>query len=194
MKDLYEPLHEFFSIQQRFTFPYDKKEIRRLTDSNGLYILFEKGEIFNGLERIVRIGSHDSSHRLVKRLKNHFLSFKQRNSIFRKHIGRCFLAMENDEYIENWNLPFKKKIDVQKNKNYVDLEYEKKYEILISNYISKNLSFTLIPRVYERGKVDKIEKGLIASLAQSSKKISSDMWLGNFHPDPKIKKAKLWNI
>jgi hypothetical protein len=70
--------------------------------------LFEKGETYNGLDRIVRIGSHSGKGRLVKRLKDHFLASKQRNSIFRKHIGRCFLMIEQDEYIDYWNKPFKK--------------------------------------------------------------------------------------
>lgn len=194
MTDLYDQIHELFNGQQRFSFPYDKLEINRITDSNGLYILFEKGEFYNGFDRIVRIGSHDGKGRLVKRLKDHFLSSKQRNSIFRKHIGRCFLTMENNEYIDNWNMPFKKKVDKERNKNFVDLEYEQKYENLITNYICENLSFALIPKIYDSQKRDEIEEGLIASLAQSPKRTSSDKWLGNHHPDIRIKYAKIWNI
>lgn len=192
--DLYDQIHEFFNQQQRFSFPYDKAEVKQITDLNGLYILFEKGESYIGFDRIVRIGSHDGENRLIKRLKDHFLASKQRNSVFRKHIGRCFLTIKNDKYIHSWNKPFKKKIDKERFKDAVDLEYEKKYEKLITNYICDNLSFTLIPKVYSKCKRDEIEEGLIASLAQSPKRTSTENWLGNYHPDNRIKNAKIWNI
>ena len=194
MIDLYDRIHEFFNSQQRFSFPYDRKLITSLTDKNGLYVLFERGETYNGLDRIVRIGSHRGKDRLVKRLKNHFLASKQRNSIFRKHIGRCYLTIEKDEYIDYWNKPFKKIIDKERYKDVVDLEYEKKYERLVTSYITENLSFALIPKIYDRNKRDEIEEGLIASLAQSSKRTATENWLGNYHPDQKIKNAKIWNI
>lgn len=194
MSDLYDYIHQFFNEQQRFSFPYDKKEIERITDSNGLYVLFEKGESSKGFDRIVRIGSHDGKNRLVKRLKDHFMSSVQRNSIFRKHIGRCLLTIENDEYIENWNKPFKKIIDKVRYKDFVDLHYEKKYEELITDHICVNLSFTLIPRIYDSKQRDRIEEGLIASLAQSTIRTSSVSWLGNNHPDKRIRDAKIWNI
>lgn len=194
MTDLYDHIHQFFNNQQRFSFPYDKIEIKRITDSNGLYVLFEKGESYNGFDRIVRIGSHDGKNRLLKRIKDHFLTSEQRKSIFRKHIGRCLLTIENDDYIENWNKPFKKKTDKVKNKDFVDLEYEKTYENLITTYVCENLSFTLIPRIYDSKKRDRIEEGLIASLAQSTKRTSLDTWLGNNHPDKRIRNSKIWNI
>jgi len=194
MTDLYSHIHKYFNNQMRYTFPYDGSELKRYTDSNGLYVLFESGEKYNQLDRIVRIGSHDGVNRLVKRLRDHFLSSKQRNSIFRKHIGRCLLTKEKDDYINAWNKPFKKIEDKEKYKDVVDLVYEKKYEQLISDYIQENLSFALIPKIYEKEHRDRIEEGLIAILNQSEYKISSEKWLGNHHPDSRIMNAKIWNI
>jgi hypothetical protein len=194
MVNLYNYVHNVFNSKERYRFPYDKDRIERLTDSNGLYVLFENGELYDGMDRIVRIGSHDGSNRLVKRLKDHFLSSKQRNSIFRKHIGRCILTKNNDNYLDAWNKPFKKIKDKERFSNIVNLEYEQRYETLISNHIQKNLSFTLIPKIYEKKVRDRIEEGLISMLNQSTLKTSSSNWLGNMHPDKRIRNAKLWNI
>lgn len=194
MNNLYPYIHKFFNQQKRYYFPYDRMELINVTDKNGLYVLFEEGEKYTDFDRIVRIGSHDGDDRLVKRLKDHFLSSKQRNSIFRKHIGRCLLSQNNDNYLDAWNKPFKKIVDKERYKDIVDLKYEQKYESLISNHIQNSLTFTLIPKVYDKIKRDRIEEGLISILNQSSDKSSSDSWLGSFHPDKRIRNAKIWNI
>jgi hypothetical protein len=100
MEDFYTQIHDYFNSLVRYSFPYDKKELERITDKNGLYILFENGENFEKYDRIVRIGSHNTENRLIKRLRDHFLSKRQRKSVFRKHIGRCLLNKRNDDYID----------------------------------------------------------------------------------------------
>lgn len=188
--DFYFLLHEHFNSLPRHSFPFDKNKI----SNNGIYILFEKGETVNQFERIVRIGSHDGNNQLVKRLGDHFLSDKQRNSIFRKHVGRCLLTKNNDSYINSWNLPFKKKVDKAKNELLVNLEYEKRYEEEITTYIRTNISFCIIPDMVTKQQRNRWEEGLIALLAQSAHKISSKTWLGNIHPDRTISQSRLWNI
>ena len=44
-------LHQLFNAQKRFTFPFEvnKNEI----PTNGIYIIFEKGEKFNDCDRII---------------------------------------------------------------------------------------------------------------------------------------------
>jgi len=194
MEPLYDYIHQFFNDQTRFEFPYDNKEIKQITDSNGIYVLFEKGEKYLGMDRIVRIGSHDGKDRLVKRLGNHFKSKNQRRSVFRKHIGRSFLNQSEDDYIDSWNKPFKSIDDKLKYKDLVDREYESKYEEMITDHIQSNMTFTLIPKIYNKEIRHRIESGLIASLNQSDSKSSSKSWIGNFHPDSRIRNSKLWNI
>ena len=46
INELYVYIHRFFNSKTRFQFPYDKNLIKQLTDSNGLYVLFEEGEEF----------------------------------------------------------------------------------------------------------------------------------------------------
>lgn len=192
--DLYYYVHEYFNNKERFSFPYDKKELKIISDSNGLYVLFEKGETYKTFDRIVRIGSHDGNGRLIKRLNNHFHSTNHRLSVFRKHIGRCFLNMEADKYLKDWDRPFKSRIEKEIHKEFVNIEYEKKYEQLVTNYICNNLSFAVIPQVYNNIERDRIEEGLISLLSQATEKTSSKNWIGNNHPDPRIKNAKIWNI
>jgi len=194
MTDIYDYIHEFFNNEKKYSFPYDRKDLKSITDSNGLYVLFEKGELYNGIKRIVRIGSHDGKDRLVKRIGNHFRSKNHRHSVFRKHIGRCFLNIEEDTYLEHWNRPFKSRTEKEVHGKFVNLEYEKKYEERVSLHIQEKLSFVLIPKIYDKLQRDRIEEGLISSLNQSDKKISSKKWLGNFHPDNRIRNAKIWNI
>lgn len=194
MTDLYDYIHEYFNNQRRYSFPYDRKHLKEITASNGLYVLFEKGEKYNGLDRIVRIGSHDGHDRLIKRLGNHFTSKLHRGSVFRKHIGRCYLNIEKDNYLEHWNRPFKSRVEKEIHAEFVDLEYEKQYEDMVTKHIHENLSFAVIPKIFNREYRDRIESGLISTLNQSTKKISSEKWLGNFHPDHRIRNAKIWNI
>ncbi|MEH6745828.1 MAG: hypothetical protein V7670_03230 [Maribacter arcticus] len=194
MTDLYIYIHEYFNSQKRFTFPYDKKELKEITGSNGLYVLFEKGEVYNGMDRIVRVGSHDGSDNLIKRLGHHFISKRRRKSVFKKHVGRCFLNIANDPYLEHWDRPFKSRKDKEKHKGFVDEEYEKKYEELVTNHINEKLSFVIIPKIFDPKKRERIEMGLISLLNQSSEKIASKKWLGNSHPDIRIRNAKIWNI
>ena len=48
--------------------------------------------------------------------------------------------------------------------------------------------------MYAKSDRDRLEEGLIALLARSDLKISSKNWLGNEHPDIKIRQSKIWNI
>lgn len=185
-----EQLHHIFNSLPKHSFPLHKNNL----PSNGIYILFEHAEKFNQFDRIVRIGTHTGNGRFVTRLKDHFEKDKQRNSIFRKHIGRCFLNKNNDPYLTNWDLPFKKVEDKIKNKNRVDLTFEKKYEQQITEYIQKNLSFVVIPNVDKEIERLELESALITTIAQDSVSLPSKNWLGKFHPDPTIANGKLWNI
>ena len=161
MIDIYDYIHEYFNDEKRFSFPYDRKSLKEITESNGLYVLFEKGEKYNNLDRVVRVGSHDGNDRLIKRLGNHFNSKIHRTSVFRKHIGRCLLNIENDKYLEHWNRPFKSKIEKEIHGEFVNLEYEKNYEESVTSHINENLSFALIPKIFDKLKRDRIEEGLI---------------------------------
>lgn len=187
----YERLHILFNNLKKFTYPYDETQISK----NGIYILFENGEYFKGLDRVVRIGSHTGNNRLFTRINEHYIKDDHRDSIFRKHLGRCFLTInKRTDYIDNWDLKIKKRVDKEKNYNRINWKLEKEYEQLITKYIRTNFSFIVIPNLTNENERLRLEKGLIATLAQAIEKTSSEDWLGNYHPDKKVINYKLWNI
>ena len=75
-------LHELFCAMPRYT--WDR--IADIPFTNGIYIVFEKGEQYNNMERIVRVGTHTSQDRLKRRLTDHFVNENHDGSIFRKNI------------------------------------------------------------------------------------------------------------
>lgn len=187
----YERLHILFNGLRKFTYPYNETQISK----NGIYILFENGECFKGLDRVVRIGTHTGINRLFTRINEHYIKDDHRDSIFRKHLGRCFLTInKRTDYIENWNLKIKKKVDKEKNYNRINWKLEEEYEQLITKYIRTKFSFIVIPNLTNENERLRLEKGLIATFAQAIEKTSLEDWIGNYHPDKKIRDYKLWNI
>ena len=155
---------------------FEGKEIEDLGEKwqekifrNGVYIMFEKGEKFGDIDRIVRIGINREDYRLFDRLKSHYLG-TCKNSVFREHIGNS---------LANPLCPL--------HKDGTDLETQ------ISEYIQNNISFSLIP-IRDKKQREQLESMLIATVNKSDECIASDNWLGKFHSDERINKGKLWNI
>ena len=91
-------LHEILDEAHRFRYPLSLSN----APPNGLYILFEEGEVGHGRNRIVRVGTHIGSNRLRKRLDDHFVKESKDRSIFRKNIGRAILAQAHDPFLNQW--------------------------------------------------------------------------------------------
>jgi len=70
MKDKCLFLHQWFNSLKRLRFPFDDE--LDLIPKNGIYIIFEKGETFEGLDRVVRVGTHTGDNQLRSRLYQHF--------------------------------------------------------------------------------------------------------------------------
>src|SRR3970282_1500042 len=102
MRDKCEIIHQWFNSLRRFRFPFDQALVS--IPKNGIYIIFEKGEKFKGLDRIVSVGTHTGDNQLRSRLYQHFTHENKDRSIFRKNIGRCFLNFENSSYAKIWEL------------------------------------------------------------------------------------------
>lgn len=94
MRNLALELHQIFNKQKRYYFPFD--DFINEIPKNGIYIIFEKGERYKNLDRIVRVGTHTGNNQLRSRLKQHFIKENKNRSIFRKNIGRCFLNIEHN--------------------------------------------------------------------------------------------------
>jgi hypothetical protein len=191
MKSKVEELHILFNQKKRFKFPYRQQE--NLIPKNGVYILFEKGEKYKNYDRVVRIGSHTGENQLIPRLRQHFLLENKNRSIFRKNIGRCILKKDNSSYINNWELDTTSRIDKEKNLMKLDINFEKKIEIKISEIIREKFSFCVI-EINDKKKRLEFEKKLISTFGSSNELIPSEEWLGYQSPKTKIFKSGLWQV
>ncbi len=88
MKNIVLELHQLFNGQRRFSFPF--KEFKKEIPKNGIYIIFENGEKYNGFDRIVRVGTHTGNSQLRSRLNQHFVKENKNRSIFKKILDVVF--------------------------------------------------------------------------------------------------------
>jgi len=152
---------------------------------NGIYILFEKGELAHSTDRIVRIGTHTGNNKLWSRLKEHLNENKDR-SIFRKNIGRALLNKDNDPFIEQWN---KKALPL----DFVDFIKQKEIEKRVTKYIRGNFSFVTF-QIDNKDKRLELESKIISTVSHCNECKPSQNWLGLFSPVEKIRKNGLWLV
>jgi hypothetical protein len=167
---------------------------------NGIYILFEKGELAHSIDRIVRIGTHTGKNKLWSRLKEHLIENKDR-SIFRKNIGRALLNKENDCFIEHWNKKnLSKKYEKALHPNSVEFIKQEKIEKKIkeieervTKYIIDNISFVVF-QIDNKDKRLELESKIISTVSLCNECTPSPNWLGLSSPKEKIRKSGLWLV
>lgn len=172
-----------------FSFPYDEKQI----PLNGIYLLFEKGEVGHGENRIVRIGTHTGVDQLRSRLRQHFLASNKDRSIFRKNIGRCFLSKDNDPYLPVWELDMTTKLSRDTDGAKIDYEKQHTIEKEISDYMRKNFFFGVIEVTGKEERLS-LESKLISTVSHCRECKPSKHWLGNYSPKNKIRESGLWLV
>lgn len=182
-------LHNFFNKLERFTFSFDDSKIPK----NGVYVFFEKGEVYHGLDRIVRIGTHRGDGNLPARLKQHLINANKDRSIFRKNIGRAFLNKDNDSFLEQWNWDLTARKNKDKYSPLLNIQKQKIVEGRVTEYMQKNLSFSVI-EIEEMEERFKCEAFLIKALSKTKDFKPSNNWLGLFSPINKIKESGLWLV
>lgn len=181
-----EELHNLFNKMEKQEFPFEENKI----PENGIYILFEKGELAHGKDRIVRIGTHTGQGNLRNRLKEHFINENKDRSIFRKNIGRCFLL--KDPFLEQWELtPLIK--EVREKHPEIDFKKQAEVEKRISKYIQENFSFIVIP-IKDKDKRLELESKIISTVSLCNECKPSENWLGLSSPKEKIRDSGLWQI
>ena len=179
-----------FNKMERFTFPFDKQSI----PENGIYILFEKGEkAHNGLDRIVRVGTHTGVNQLRSRLFQHFVQENKDRSIFRKNIGRALLNRDKDPFIEKWELDLTTRSAKDKYSSSIDFDKQKTIEKEVSKYIQNNFSFVVF-QVDEKDRRLGTESPIISTVSQCDSCGPSSDWFGLHSPKEKIRKSGLWLV
>ena len=181
-------LHMLFNGLPRL----DWTMIDRLPYQNGIYIMFEKGESYHGMDRIVRIGTHRGQDRLLKRLRDHFVKEDADGSIFRKNIGRAFLKMTSDPYLQVWEIDMHNSENERNDGHLINEELETELEAKISRYLRDNITFVCFP-VDEEAERLRLEEGIIASLNRHPSFGPSSNWLGLNSPMSEIASSGLWN-
>jgi hypothetical protein len=186
--DFCEGLHDIFN-----NIPHsDFQTIKNMPSSKkgkGIYIMFEKGEMYKGKPRIVRVGTHginEDNERLYDRLKYHYKGTKD-VSIMRKNIGIALLNKENNPYSDIW----RKDTYNKENKKYVKREEQKYIEKRVSEYIQTKITFVIIniETLQER---KRYEEAIIVSLVANKDFKSSDQWLGKYHHENIISDNGMW--
>jgi hypothetical protein len=182
-------IHQLFSGLKRLRFPFDRSDI----PANGIYILFEKGEIGHGVDRIVRIGTHTGNGQLPSRLHQHFLVENKDRSIFRKNIGRALLNAWSNPYLDIWNLDLTTRKAKDAYGHLVDSDKQSQIEQQVTEYLQGSLSFIVFP-VEEKMDRLRLESRVISTVSLCEACRPSNGWLGLKSPKTKIRESGLWQV
>lgn len=182
-------LHHVFSDLPALGFPYQDSQIPK----NGIYVLFEDGEVAHGTNRIVRIGTHTGNNQLRSRLKQHFLNENKDRSIFRKNIGRCLLNRDNDPFLEFWELDLTPHAAKATYAAKIDFTKQLDIERRVSEYIQGHLRFVAF-EVLDKDRRLALESKLISTVSLCKTCGPSANWLGRHSPKDKIKSCGLWQV
>lgn len=191
MTDNCHALHELFNLLRRFRFPFDKD--LALIPQNGIYILFEQGEAFDQMDRVVRVGTHTGNDQLQSRLFQHFVDENKDRSIFRKNIGRCFLNKESHPYLKIWELDLTTKEQRKKSAHLIDELLQEQLEKRISRYVRHNMTFSVIEVNNKRERLY-LEAKIVSTVSLCEKCKPSANWLGLHSPKARIKESGLWQV
>ena len=181
-------LHKIFNQAKRYDNNFNPDDLI----NNGIYILFEKGETYEDMDRVVRVGTHTGENKLPARMVQHYQIETKDRSIFRKNIGRIYLNQVNDPYIDVWNVSNTERKNRLANLPYRDFEKERLLEERITQEINDHFTFSLI-EVNDKTYRLYLEMAIIATIAQGESTPSSN-WLGNDSPVEKIRDYGLWQV
>lgn len=187
-EDTCKAIHELFNGMSRLNW----SDISSVPFSNGIYVMFELGEKYKGMDRIVRIGTHRADGRLIERLKDHFIKENKDGSIFRKNVGLALLHKNKEPYESIWALDTSKPEIRKSYANELNLDKKISIEKEVTNFLQSNISFICFRVDTEQERL-RIEEGLIALLNQTDDYNSSGTWLGNHNPKNEISNSGLWN-
>ena len=185
-----EKLHQLFNRFPRFSYPFQEDAI----PSNGIYILFEKGERAHGeFDRIVRVGSHTGQGNLRQRLGEHFFTENKDRSIFRWNIGCALLNRKSDPFLDQWAIEMTTKKDREQYAGKIDLNRISQIEKEVSQIIRTTFTFCVFSVDDRQQRLD-LENHLISTINKCCNCGPSNNWLGKHSPDKRIQVSGLWQV
>jgi hypothetical protein len=162
--------------------------------TNGIYMLFQKGEVGHGVERIVRVGTHRGQNNLAPRIREYLYTPNKDRSIFRKHVGRCLLARAGDPFLAQWEIDLTTKASREMHAHKVDRVRLHEVEAEVTQYMVENFSFAVL-RVDTQAERLRSEECLLSTIFDCRDCGPSETWLGKFHPTSAIIRGSgLWNV
>jgi len=176
-------LHKLFNAMPRFGW----NNINDIGFNDGIYIFFESGETYHGMDRIVRVGTHTGNGNLCKRLKSHYRDGG--SSIFRTNIARAILGKESVSH--PYLSVLKKQVYKRKSVLGYDHEFNNELERRVSEYMREHFSFTCFSVVTSQER-KRLEEGVIATLNRSPSFIAGSEWLGKHSTKYKIAQSGMW--
>lgn len=182
-------LHRILREREIFRFPFDGSFI----PTNGIYVLYESGELGHGGERIVRVGTHTGSGQLRSRLKQHFLNENKDRSIFRKNIGRALLSGEQDPFLKHWELDLTTSVAKTAYGEIVDFDKQKAVERRVTDCIQNRFHFVVISVPMKDDRLE-LEARMISTVFDCPDCRPSQQWLGLHSPKVKIRDSGLWQV
>lgn len=189
MSKICHELHYLFSGLSKLGFPFDVSAV----PWNGIYVLFEQGELAHGADRIVRVGTHTGNNQLPSRLEQHFIRENKDRSIFRKNIGRAILNREKDPFLAQWEIDLTAKKAKEKYAGFIDWQKLQEIERRVTEYIQRNFRFVAF-RVDDKTKRLRWESRIISTVSLCEECRPSDKWLGLYSPKAKIRESGLWLV
>lgn len=189
MSQICHKIHQLFSSLPEYHFPLDLKKIPQ----NGIYVLFEKGELAHQGNRIVRVGTHRENDKLPSRLRDHFNRENKDGSVFRKNIGRAILNKDSDPFLIKWEMNLSKRETRKKYGPLVDPQKRQETEKRISEYLRQNFYFVVI-LVEQKEKRLLLESKIISTVSLCNECRPSETWLGLHSPKEKIRSSGLWLV
>jgi len=172
--NLYRQVHELTRSLPVHRWPFVAGAVPR----NGVYVVYEEGEDFEGQPRIARVGSHERPGRLPGRLRDH-CSNNKNGSIFRKHLGSALMKKRDypDAEIARWMRS--------------DTRGWPEVEDAIDAQLRRRFTFACI-RADELFEWRDIERRLIASLTCLESSPASPGWLGQLASNPVVRRCGMW--
>jgi hypothetical protein len=189
MSEICHKLHQVFNGLTLHSFPFNPNDI----PLNGIYVLFEEGELAHGTNRIVRIGTHTGNNQLRSRLDQHFTREHKDRSIFRKNIGRALLNKAHDPFLDQWELDLMSHAAKVKYAGKVDTARQAQVEHMVSKYIQDNFRFVVFEVATKEERL-KWESRIISTVSWCEECKPSPQWLGLHSPKEKIQKGGLWIV
>lgn len=176
-------LHKLFNSMPR----YNAESLEYVSVSNGIYILFQQGEKYGLIDRIVGVGIDYQGETLKTQLQKELIAGDKNFSPLRFQLGESMLNHCKSLYLAKWeNKGYNNKFDKNRSE-------EKIMEEKISSFIKNEISFIYFA-VDNKEKKIQLRNKIINTLYHDKFFIDLNKNPGYYCTSENIRKSEIWNI